>query len=145
MFGFFKKKNKKHNPFPELRDKVNIEVGESVYGEDFPPYIIYSSGWWANKNVYTDIAYMPHCDGDEIVDHITNFVHQHHCEIADRDDISAIFIEFRKRVPIGTIPADPTFIDIVNDEEMRENLKVTLDNFFIYNMYGKNAIIRIPG
>lgn len=144
MFGFFKKK-KEHNPFPELRDRVNIEVGESVYGEDFPPYIIYSSGWWANKNVYTDIAYMPHCDGDEIVDHITNFVHQHHCEIADRDDISAIFIEFRKRIPIGTIPADPTFIDIVNDGEMRRNVKEVLVSFFGSDIYGKNAIIRIPG
>lgn len=143
MFGFFKKKE--HNHFPELRDKVNIDVGKSVYGEDFPPYIIYSSGWWANKNVYTDIAYMPHCDGDEIVDHITNFVHHHHCEIANRDDISAIFIKFRKSVHPREITTDTTFIDIVNDEEMRENLKVTLDNFFGSDMYGQDVIIRIPG
>lgn len=142
MFGFFKKK---HNCFPAPRDQVNIEVGESVYGEDFPPYIIYSSGWWENKNVYTSLAHMPHCDGDEIVDHITHFVHQHHCEIADRDDISAIFIKFRKSVPLRRITTDTAFIDIANDGEMRKNLKVILDNFFFYDMYGKNAIIRIPG
>lgn len=146
MFGFFKKNLKKeHNHFPELRDQVNIEVGESVYGEDFPPYIICSSGWWENKNIYTDLAYFPHCDGDEIVDHITNFVHQHHCEIADRDDISAIFIKFRKAVPFRSITTDATFIDVANNEEMRENLKVTLDNFFGSDMYGQNVIIRIPG
>ena len=143
MFGFFKKKE--HNPFPELRDKVNIEVGESVYGEDFPPYIIYSSGWWENKNVYTDLAHMPHCDGDEIVDHITNFVHQHHCEIADRDDISAIFIKLRKAVPFRSITTDATFIDIANDEEMRRNVKEVLVSFFGSDMYGQNVIIRIPG